>query len=159
MNGRIFSIAPDEKNGVSAPPQRQVVRAVDLADPEWRLALRTRNTHLALIIHAIGGVRFVLVRKGVTVARDLLDCVVAGDVPETAVFLVPRHRAAAAQVRVDLALVQVELVGVVIESDDHVGTDVGTAHWAIFAFLGNLSPREVNPSKAGRKERPSADGR
>ena len=31
----------------------------------------------------------------------------------------------------------------VIESDDHVGTDVGTAHWAIFASLGILSPGEV----------------
>src|SRR5262245_47560174 len=111
-----------------------MVRAVDLADAEWRLALRTRNTHLALIIHAVGGVRFVLVRKGVTVARDPLDRVVAGDVPEAAVLLVPRHGAAAAHVRVDLALVEVELVGVVIESDGHGGTDVGAAHWAIFAF-------------------------
>ena len=67
-----------------------MVGAVDLADAEWRLALRTWNTHLALIIHAVGGIWFVLVRKGVTVARHLLDRVVAGDVPETAVLLVPR---------------------------------------------------------------------
>jgi hypothetical protein len=83
------------------------------------------------------------VRKGVAVARDLLHRVVTRDVPETAVLLVPRHRAPAAEVGVDLLFVQVELVGVVIESDDHVGTDVGTAHWAIFAFLGILSPGEV----------------
>ena len=74
-------------------------------------------------------------RKGVTVARHLLDRVVAGDVSETAVLLVPRHGAAAAQVRVNLALVKIELVGVVIESDDHAGTGVGTAHWAAFASL------------------------
>ena len=54
-----------------------MVGAVDLADAEWRLALRTWNTHLALIIHAVGGIWFVLVRKGVTVARHLLDRVVA----------------------------------------------------------------------------------
>src|SRR4051812_42153884 len=113
-----------------------MVGAVDLADAQRRLAFGARNTHLALVIHAIGGVRFVPVGERVAVARDLFHRVVTGYVPEAAVPLVPRHRASAAQVRVELFLVEAELVGVVIEADDRVGTDVGTAHWAIFAFLG-----------------------
>ena len=51
--------------------------------------------------------------------------VVAGDEPESAVLLVPRDRAPAAQLGVDRRFVEVELVGVVIEVDDHVGADVG----------------------------------
>ena len=113
-----------------------MVGTVDFADAERRLAFGTRNTHLALVIHAVGGVRFVLVREGVAVSRHLFHRVVTGDVPESAVLLVPRDGTPAAELGVDLSLVEVELVGVVIESDDRVGTDVGAAHWAIFAFLG-----------------------
>jgi Xaa-Pro dipeptidase len=53
------------------PPQRQVIGAVDFTDAEWWLAVGTRNTHPALVIHTVGGVRFVPVRKGVAVARDM----------------------------------------------------------------------------------------
>ena len=105
-----------------------MVGAVDFADAEWGLAFGTRNAHLALVVHAVGGIRFVLVRERVAVSRDLFHRVVTGDVPESAVLLVPRDGAPAAEIGVDLSLVEVELVGVVIESDDRVGTDVGTAH-------------------------------
>src|SRR3954463_9994366 len=113
-----------------------MIGAVDLSDAKRRLAFGARNTHLALVIHAVGGVRFVFVGEGVAVARDPFHRVVTGDVPEAAVLLVPRDGAPTAQLGVELFLVEAELVGVVIESDDRVGTDVGTAHWAIFAFLG-----------------------
>ncbi len=92
MKGRIFSTAPDEKNGVSARRKRQVVRAVDLADAERRLAFGARNTHLTLVVHAVGRVRLVLVREDLSVAGALSDGVETGDVPESAVLLVPRDR-------------------------------------------------------------------
>src|SRR5215217_6589251 len=113
-----------------------MVGAVDFPDAERRLAFGTRNTHLALVIHAVRGVRFVLVREGVAVSRHPFDRVVTGDVPESAVLLVPRDRAPAAKFGVDLFFVAGELVGMVIETDERTGTDVGAAHWAIFAFLG-----------------------
>src|SRR6185369_11663675 len=106
-----------------------MVGAVDFADAERRLAFGPWNTHLTLVIHAVGGIWLVLVRKRVAVSRDLFHRVVTGDVPESAVLLVPRDGAPAAEIGVDLSLVEVELVGVVIESDDRVDTDVGTTHW------------------------------
>ena len=39
------------------PPQGQVVRAVDLADAERRLAFGPWHAHLALVVHAVGGIR------------------------------------------------------------------------------------------------------
>ena len=96
--------AGGEERG-ECPPQGQVVGAVDLADAQWRLALRTRDAHLALVAHAVGGVGFVLVRERFAVARRLRDRVVAGDEPESAVVLVPRDRAPASQVGVDLEFV------------------------------------------------------
>src|SRR5205085_365203 len=73
------------------------------------------------------------------------------DVPESAVRLVPRDRASAAQVGVELLLVAAELVGVVIEYDDRVGTDVGTAHYAIFTSLGRLSHRRLGSGSDHRR--------
>src|SRR4029453_3934152 len=108
-----------------------------LAEAERRLLFGAGNTHLALVIHAVGGVRFIPVRERVAVSRHLFHRVVTGDVPEAAVLLFPRDGAAAAQAGVDRSLVAVERVGMVIEVDDCVGTAVPTAHWATFAFLGS----------------------
>jgi len=71
MKGRIFSTAPDEKNGVSARRSARWVRAVDFADAERRLAFGTRNAHLTLVVHAVGRVRLVFVHERVTVPRGL----------------------------------------------------------------------------------------
>src|SRR5215211_6584836 len=106
-----------------------MVGTVDLADAKRWLAFGARNTHLALIIHAVGGVRFVFVRERLAVSRGLSHRVVAGDVPEAAVGLVPRDGTPASEVGIDVELVAVELFGMVIEGDDRVGTDVGTAHY------------------------------
>ena len=122
MNGRIFSTAPGGEERGERPPQRQVVGAVDLADAQRRLALRARDAHLALVVHAVGGVGLVLVREGVAVAGGLRHRVVAGDEPESAVVLVPRDRASTAEVRVDFPLVEVEVVGMMVEVND---CDVG----------------------------------
>src|SRR6202011_5516568 len=116
-----------EERGECAP-QGQVVGAVDFADAKRRLAFGTWNTHLALVVHAVACVRFVLVRERLAVSRGLCDRVVTGDVPESAVLLVPRDGTPAPEIGVDPSLVEVELVGMVIESDDRVGTDVGAAH-------------------------------
>src|SRR6478609_5989429 len=105
-----------------------MVRPVDFADAQWWLALGAWNPHLPLVIHAVGGVGLVLVGKRVAVACDLLDCAVTRDVPESAVLLVPRDGALAAEVGVEFALVEIELVGMVIESDDHVGIDARAVH-------------------------------
>ena len=114
-----------------------MVRPVDFADAKRRLAFRTRNAHLPLVVHAVGGVGIISVRERVAVACDLLHLVVTADVPKPAVLLVPGDGAAVAQLCVDLFLTQIEVLGVVIESDDHVGADVETAHWAIFTSLGS----------------------
>src|SRR6185312_17036172 len=81
-----------------------MVGAVDFADAERRLAFGPWNTHLTLVIHAVGGIWLVLVRKRVAVSRDLFHRVVTGDVPESAVLLVPRDGAPAAEIGVDLSL-------------------------------------------------------
>ncbi len=73
MNGRIFSTAPDEKNGVSARRKRQMVGPVDFADAKRRLAFGPWNAHLALVVHAVGGIRLVLVRETLSVAGALGD--------------------------------------------------------------------------------------
>ncbi len=57
---------------------------------------------------------------------------------------------------VDLALVQAELVGVVIESDDHAATGVGTAHWAIFAALLTYRPQLNHARDFREAQTPSA---
>jgi hypothetical protein len=68
------------------------------------------------------------VREHLAVPGCLCYRVVTGDVPESAVILVPRDGTPAPQIGVDLSLVEVEVFGMVIESDDRVGTDVGAAH-------------------------------
>ena len=127
--------AGGEERG-ECPAQAEVVGAVDLADAQWRLSLRTWHAHLTLVVDAVRSPRFVLVRERVAVPRRLGDRVVTGDEPESAVFRVPRDRTPASQVGVDLEFVVAVRTGVVIEVDDNVGTDVGAAHYAIFAFLG-----------------------
>ena len=70
-----------------------MVGAVDLADAQGRLAFGPRDAHLALVVDAVVGVRFVFVGEGVAVAGGLADRVVAGEEPEAAVVLVPRDGA------------------------------------------------------------------
>jgi hypothetical protein len=105
-----------------------MVGTVDFADAKRRLAFGARNAHLTLVVDAVGRVRLVPVCEDLPVTGALSDGVETGDVPESAVLLVPSDRTPEAKVGVDRSLVEAELVGVVIESDDHVGADVRSAH-------------------------------
>ena len=102
-----------------------MIGTVDLADAEGGLAFGAGDTHLALVVHAVGGVRFVFVREGGVVSGGVGYGVVAAQKPETAVVLVPGDGALLPKLGVDRGLVEVELVGVVIEVDNGVGADVG----------------------------------
>jgi hypothetical protein len=104
-----------------------VVGAVDLPDAQRWLPFGARDAHLTLVVRR-RRVRFVLVDERVTVSSGLRHRVVTRDVPESAVVLVPRDRAPTAEVRVDFPLVEVELVGVMVEINDCVGGDVWTGH-------------------------------
>jgi hypothetical protein len=92
------------------------------------LAFRTRDAHLALIAHPVGGVGFVLVREDLAVACDRCDGVVAGDEPEPAVVLVPGDRASAAQLGVDPEFVAVVGIRMMVDIDDCIGADVRSSH-------------------------------
>ncbi len=103
-----------------------MVGAVDLADAQGWLAFGTGDAHLALVVDAVCGVGLVFVGEGVVVSGGLAHRVVAAEVPEAVVVLVPRDRAFLSQFGVDRSLVEVELVGVVVEVDHRVVGDVGT---------------------------------
>src|ERR1700682_3111330 len=139
-----------------------MVGAVDFTDAKRWLAFGTRNTHLALVIHAVGRVRLELVREDLAVTCDRSNGIETSDVPESAVLLVPGDRTPEAEVRVHRPLVATELVGMVIEFDDRIGVDVRTAHYAIFASLARLSHcgREEHQRRwTTEQQRPSAVGR
>ena len=103
-----------------------MIRAVDLADAQGRLACGAGDAHLALVVDAVFGVGFVFVGEGVAVSGRLADRGVAAEVPEAVVVLVPGDRAALSQFSIEGLLVEVERVGVVVEVDHHVVGDVGT---------------------------------
>jgi hypothetical protein len=103
-----------------------VVRAVDFADAQSRLALGTWHAHFALIVHTVGGIRLVLVGERVAIAGGLAYRVVTGEEPESAVVLIPCHRTSSAEIGVDHQFVEVEFVGMMIEIHHHVGINIGT---------------------------------
>ena len=105
--------------------QGQVVGPVDLADAQGGLAFGAGDAHLALVVHAVGGVRFVFVRESGVVSGGVGHGFIAAQEPETAVILVPGDRTLPPKLGVDHGLVEVELVGMVIEVDNRVGADVG----------------------------------
>src|SRR6202171_4235967 len=133
-----------------------MVGAVDFTDAKRWLAFGTRNTHLALVIHAVGRVRLELVREDLAVTCDRSNGIETSDVPESAVLLVPGDRTPEAKVGVHRPLVATELVGMVIEFDDRIGADARTAHYAIFASLGRLSHRQPSSSDHRRTGDPRA---
>ncbi len=101
-----------------------MIGPVDLADAQRGLAFGAGDAHLALVVHAVGGVGLVFVREGGAVPGGMRNGVVAAQEPETAVVLVPRDRTLLPELGVDRLLVEVELVGVMVEVDNHVGADV-----------------------------------
>ena len=103
-----------------------MVGAVDFADAQGRLAFGAWNAHFTLVVHTIGCVRFIFMRESVAVPGDLCHRVITRDEPESAVLLIPRHRTPVSKLGVDLRFVEVELVRVMIEINDHIGADIRT---------------------------------
>ena len=102
-----------------------MIGAVDFADAQGRLAFRTGDAHLALVVDAVFGVGFVFVGERVAVSGRLADGVVAAEEPEPVVVFVPGDRTSLSQFGVDRLLVEIERVGVVVEVDHHVVGDIG----------------------------------
>ena len=76
---------------VEHTPERDVVGAIDLADPQWGQRFGTWDADLAVVVDSVVGVELVLVRERVDVACDLGDRGIARRHPEPPVARIPRR--------------------------------------------------------------------